>query len=47
MLDPDDLERLLPAERLRFRSPIPTCPVSSDEFPACAADAAPAHWKRG
>ena len=32
MLDPDDLERLLPAERLRFRSPIPTCSVSSDEF---------------
>ncbi|MBK9608765.1 MAG: amidohydrolase family protein [Betaproteobacteria bacterium] len=32
MLSPDDLERLIPAERLRFRSPIPTQSVSSDEF---------------
>ncbi len=32
MLDPQDLERLMPAERLRFRAPIPVQPVSSEEF---------------
>ena len=32
MLSPDDLERLMPAETTRFRSPIPTQAVSSDEF---------------
>jgi predicted TIM-barrel fold metal-dependent hydrolase len=32
MLSPDDIERLLPAEGARFRSPIPTQSVSSDEF---------------
>lgn len=32
MLSPEDIEALMPAERTRFRSPIPTCSVSSDEF---------------
>ena len=32
MLSPDDLQRLIPAETARFRSPIPTQSVSSDEF---------------
>lgn len=32
MLTPQDLERLIPAESERFRSPIPTRSVSSDEF---------------
>jgi predicted TIM-barrel fold metal-dependent hydrolase len=32
MLSPDELERLIPAESARFRSPIPTQSVSSDEF---------------
>ena len=32
MMSPDDLDRLIPAERLRFRSPIPLQPVSSEEF---------------
>jgi len=32
MLTPEDLERLVPAESERFRSPIPTRSVSSDEF---------------
>ena len=32
MLDHDDLQRLMPAERVRMRSPIPLQPVSSEEF---------------
>ena len=32
MLSPDEIERLMPAERARFRSPIPVQSVSSDEF---------------
>ncbi len=32
MLSAEELERLMPAETTRFRSPIPTTPVSSDEF---------------
>jgi predicted TIM-barrel fold metal-dependent hydrolase len=32
MMSPDDLDSLLPAERLHFRSPIPLQPVSSEEF---------------
>ena len=32
MLSPEDIEKLLPAERTRFRSPIPTQSVASDEF---------------
>ncbi len=32
MLSPDELEQLMPAETTRFRSPIPTQSVSSDEF---------------
>ena len=32
MLSPDDLDQLMPAETTRFRSPIPTQSVSSDEF---------------
>jgi uncharacterized protein len=32
MLSPDELQRLIPAETARFRSPIPTQSVSSDEF---------------
>ncbi len=32
MLSPEDLQRLIPAETARFRSPIPTQSVSSDEF---------------
>ena len=32
MLSPDELEKLMPAETTRFRSPIPTQSVSSDEF---------------
>ncbi len=32
MLSPEELERLMPAETTRFRSPIPTQSVSSDEF---------------
>jgi hypothetical protein len=32
MMSPDDLNRLMPAEQLRFRSPIPLQPVSSEEF---------------
>ena len=32
MLSPEDLARLIPAETARFRSPIPTQSVSSDEF---------------
>lgn len=32
MLSPEDIERLVPAERARFRCPIPTQSVSSDEF---------------
>ena len=32
MLLPHDIEKLMPAEHLRFRSPIPTQSVSSDEF---------------
>ena len=36
MLTPDELERLIPAETARFRSPIPTQSVSSDEFSPAA-----------
>ena len=32
MLSPDERERLIPAESARFRSPIPTQSISSDEF---------------
>ena len=32
MLSPEDIDRLVPAETARFRSPIPTQSVSSDEF---------------
>ena len=32
MLSTDELERLIPAESARFRSPIPTQSISSDEF---------------
>ena len=32
MLTPDEMEKLIPAERAKFRSPIPTQSVSSDEF---------------
>ena len=32
MLSPNDIEKLIPAETARFRSPIPTQSVSSDEF---------------
>lgn len=32
MLSPDEMESLIPAERAKFRSPIPTQSVSSDEF---------------
>jgi predicted TIM-barrel fold metal-dependent hydrolase len=32
MMSPDELNKLIPAETLKFRSPIPTQPVSSDEF---------------
>ena len=32
MLSPDDLQSLIPGETARFRSPIPTQSVSSDEF---------------
>ena len=32
MLSPDELQSLIPAETARFRSPIPTQSVSSDEF---------------
>jgi uncharacterized protein len=32
MLSPDEIARLMPAETARFRSPIPTQSVSSDEF---------------
>ena len=32
MMSPDEIARLIPAETARFRSPIPTRPVSSDEF---------------
>jgi hypothetical protein len=32
MMTPEELEKLIPAETAKFRSPIPTQPVSSDEF---------------
>ena len=32
MLTPDEIAKLIPAERAKFRSPIPTQSVSSDEF---------------
>jgi predicted TIM-barrel fold metal-dependent hydrolase len=32
MMSPDEIARLVPAETAQFRSPIPTQPVSSDEF---------------
>ena len=32
MLSPDELEKLIPAETARFRSPVPTTSISSDEF---------------
>ncbi|MCX7139408.1 MAG: hypothetical protein NTW47_23030 [Proteobacteria bacterium] len=32
MMSPDEIARLVPAETAKFRSPIPTQPVSSDEF---------------
>lgn len=32
MMSPDEIARLMPAENATFRSPIPTQPVSSDEF---------------
>ncbi len=32
MMSPDEIARLMPAESATFRSPIPTQPVSSDEF---------------
>ena len=32
MMSPDEIARLVPAETASFRSPIPTQPVSSDEF---------------
>jgi len=32
MLTPDEMEKLIPAESAKFRSPIPTQSVSSDEF---------------
>ena len=32
MMSPDEIARLIPAETAKFRSPIPTQPVSSDEF---------------
>ena len=32
MLSPDQIEKLIPAETARFRSPIPTQSISSDEF---------------
>ena len=32
MMSPDEIARLVPAETARFRSPIPTQAVSSDEF---------------
>ena len=32
MMSPDEIARLVPAETARFRSPIPTQSVSSDEF---------------
>src|SRR5688572_1660705 len=32
MMSPDEIAKLIPAETANFRSPIPTQPVSSDEF---------------
>ena len=32
MMSPDQIAKLIPAETAKFRSPIPTQPVSSDEF---------------
>ena len=32
MLTPDEIAKLIPAERAKFRSPIPSQSVSSDEF---------------
>lgn len=32
MMTPDEIARLIPAEKARFRSPIPTQAISSDEF---------------
>jgi len=32
MMSPDEIAKLIPAETAKFRSPIPTQPVSSDEF---------------
>ena len=32
MLSPEDIENLMPAESTRFRCPIPTQSVSSDEL---------------
>ena len=39
MLSVDDIARLVPAEQDRFRSPIPTRPVSSDEYLPAAQSA--------
>ena len=39
MLSPEDIDRLMPAERTRFRCPIPTQCVSSDEFLPAAQSA--------
>jgi len=32
MMSPDEIARLIPAEKAHFRSPIPTQAISSDEF---------------
>ena len=32
MMTPDEIEKLIPAETAKFRSPIPTQAISSDEF---------------
>ena len=32
MLSPDEIEKLVPAEEEKLRSPIPTRAISSDEF---------------
>ena len=32
MLTPDEIAKLIPAERAKFRSPIPTQSVSNDDF---------------
>ena len=32
MMSPDEIAKLIPAEKAHFRSPIPTQAISSDEF---------------